>query len=436
MKKISRLTAVLLLIFSISFAQSKIIVTSNFPDAKIFKMAGNTKIEPALGVGSIELRLSKKERNRIVIEKEGFEPLIQEYPRTRKWSKNIQVSLENRVVEINAEPYDAEIYIDGNYIGVKNHKLIVIKDESPTLEVKKKGYKSIIKTYYNSEGKEVPPLRDLLKLEDRIVQVKVSPADSEIFLNQNPKGIGSAEVVIPKNECVLVQVKKEGFVLEEKVFCNKENDVIPPFNYHFTLNDRIVKIVSTPNDAEIKVDGKIVGVGDYDLKVAKNNCVEVIVFKDSYLTVKKNYCNSKDYQEPPIRDHIELIEDEAYKTSISTDLANVNFTIAVNPDILEQDAWKLLSSIVTTEFDVLEVIDKDTGYMRTAWQVQSFNGKSTIRTRIIVKLGDSNPLKYVMKISSERADGVVSVKDDQEFEEWSRILKKYKNIIEEAQSRL
>jgi len=74
--------------------------------------------------------------------------------------------------------------------------------------------------------------------------------------------------------------------------------------------------------------------------------------------------------------------------------------------------------------------------MRTAWQVQSFNGKSTIRTRVFVKLGDSNPLKYVIKISSERADGLVSVKDDQEFEEWNRILKKYQNIIEEAQSRL
>lgn len=41
-----------------------------------------------------------------------------------------------------------------------------------------------------------------------------------------------------------------------------------------------------------------------------------------------------------------------------------------------------------------------------------------------------------MKISSERADGAVSVKDNQKFDEWGRILKKYKNIIEEAQSRL
>ncbi|MEX1384498.1 hypothetical protein, partial [Lutibacter sp.] len=231
------------------------------------------------------------------------------------------------------------------------------------------------------------------------------------------------------------QVRKDGFINEEKVFCNKENEGSIPINHHFNLTDRLVKVEATPSDAEIVVDGKVVGVGTYDLKVPFNNCVEVIIKKESFLNIKKNYCNSNDYQEPPLRDHLELIEDEAHKQSISTDLANVNFTIAVRPEIVEDDAWKLLGSIVTTEFDVLEVIDKETGYMRTAWQVEGFNG-STIRTRVIVKLGDSNPLKYVMKISSERAEGAVSVKDDQDFEEWSRILKKYKNIIEEAQSRL
>lgn len=89
-----------------------------------------------------------------------------------------------------------------------------------------------------------------------------------------------------------------------------------------------------------------------------------------------------------------------------------------------------------SEFDVLEVTDKETGYIRTAWEVQSFNGESTIRTRVIVKMADSNPLKYMIKIASERADKVVSVKDDQEFEEWNRILKRYQYIIEEAQARL
>ncbi|WP_298366697.1 hypothetical protein [uncultured Lutibacter sp.] len=433
MKKIFTFIALFFCLTSI-YSQSKITLTANYPDATFYKVVGNEIIRPALGAGVIVLKLEKKELNKIILVKEGFQSVIKQFPRTNKWPKEVQVNIENRVVDVSVEPYDAGIYVDGQLAGNKTHKLIIKKDASLTVEVKKKGYKTESKIFSNKIGKETP-LTSSIVLKDKIVQIKASPVNSEIFVNKISQGIGSAEVVIPQDECVFVQVKKDGYIGDEKVFCNKEMDVDPPLNYQFKLTDRLVKIESSPDDSEIFVDGKVVGVGSYDLKVSSDNCVEVISAKEGYLSVKKNYCNSKDYQEPPLRDHIELKIDEAHRQSISTDLANVNFTIVVNPEIQEIDAWKLLGSIVTTEFDVLEVIDKETGYMRTAWQVQGFDG-STIRTRIIVKLGDSNPLKYVMKISSERAEGSVSVKDDQEFEEWSRILKKYKNVIEEAQSRL
>lgn len=426
-----------LLIFELALAQSKITISANFPDAQFYKMRGNTIIQPALGIGSIQLKLEKKEQNRIIVMKEGYQALIQEYPRSRKWPKNVIVSLENRIVEINAEPYDANIYVNGSFAGQKTHKVVVRKGENVTVELKKKGFKSFSKTYYNVIGQETPPISEYLKLVDRVINIRVNPADADIIVDKKKVGIGVAEVIIPENQCVSVRVEKEGYISEEQVFCNKASEVDPPFSQTFQLKDRLVKIVSTPSDAEIKVDGKVVGVGEYDLKIQSNNCVEVIFLKEGYLTVKKNYCNSKEFQEPPIRDHIELMEDEAWSSSVETDLANVNFNIVVNPEITEDQAWKLLSSIVTTEFDVLEVTDKETGYLRTSWQVRSFKGSGTIRTRVIVKLGDSNPLKYVIKISSERSDKVgVNVKDDQLFTEWPRILKKYQYIIEEAQSRL
>jgi len=435
-KKITFLTYFTITFFSISvFSQSKIIVTCNHADAKIFKMVGEDKIEPAIGIGSVELRLSKKEMNKIVLEKEGYEPVIRSFPRTRKWPKNIQVNMESRLVSFNSEPFDASIYLDGTYVGKKSAQLIIPKGGQINVELRKEGFKPVSKTYYNQDGKDIAPLKDGLILVDRIVQVKVIPSDSEIFVDNSSQGIGSATVSIPKGKCVLIKAEKEGFIGSEKVICNKENEEIPPLKHQFNLIDRLIKIATTPDNAEIYVDGKVVGVGVYDLKVSKNECVEVLISKDGFLQTIKNYCNTKDFQEPPSRDHIKLDEDEAFMTSVSTDLANVNFNIVVREGIEEAEAWKLLSQIVTTEFDVLEVIDKETGYLRTAWEVQGFKG-STIRTRVIVKMGDSDPLKYIMKISSERAEGRKSVKDDQSFEEWSRILKKYKNIIEEAQSRL
>jgi hypothetical protein len=54
-----------------------------------------------------------------------------------------------------------------------------------------------------------------------------------------------------------------------------------------------------------------------------------------------------------------------------------------------------------------------------------------------VKLGDTSPLKYIVKIASEQSGfAKTSVKDDDAFEEWDRILNSYKDIINELQARL
>jgi hypothetical protein len=437
MKLIKMILLGLALAFSTNavFSQ-KIQITVNYADAKIYALAGNTILNPAIGTGSVEIKLDKNDANRIVIIKEGFEPLVQEYSKSQKWPKEIRVNLENRMVEITAEPFDADIYVNGTNVGREKYNLILPKGKSQTIEVKKAGFATNKKVYYNQDGQEDPPFKDHLVLESRLVEVSVTPADADIFVNEKLVSKSSEDVIIHPNECVTVRVEKEGYTSEEQVFCNSKKDQEPPVSYSFSLNDRVVKVNTTPETAEIKMNGKIVGSGSYEVKVPNNECAEVIVFKDGFISRKLNYCNSKEYQAPPVTDHIELVEDEAYKTSVSTDMANVNVTIEVNKSISEGEAWKLLSSIVMSEFDVLEVTDKETGYIRTAWQVQSFNNESTIRTRVIVKLGDSDPLKYVLKIASERADKVVSVKDDQDFEEWNRILKRYQYIMEEAQARL
>lgn len=117
------ITLVLVLFcFNLTFSQKKITITANFPDAEFFKMQGTTVLRPALGVGSIELKLDKKDLNRIIVMKKGYEPLIQEYLRTRKWTKNIQVVLENRIVVLTTEPYDANIYVKGRTLEQKAKK--------------------------------------------------------------------------------------------------------------------------------------------------------------------------------------------------------------------------------------------------------------------------------------------------------------------------
>jgi hypothetical protein len=169
------------------------------------------------------------------------------------------------------------------------------------------------------------------------------------------------------------------------------------------------------------------------IKLSRGNCLPVKVEKTGFITSEIQYCYEKAAK---ITRHIQLQRDDAYDASISNDYANKDFEVEVNKDFKEEDAWKVISQIVTSYFDNLEMADKATGYLKTSWQTKSFS-LVTIRTRIIVKQSSSTPLKYKLKLISEYANSSgVSVKDDDRFKEWDRILRTYEQIISEFQSRL
>ena len=129
-------------------------------------------------------------------------------------------------------------------------------------------------------------------------------------------------------------------------------------------------------------------------------------------------------------------KDESYESSSKTDNANIDFAVEVNKKLTEAEAWKLANQIVKNYIDDVVQMDKETSYLMTAWKIQSFPSK-TIRTRVIMKLSNSNPLAYKIKIESQYSEEErVSAKDDEKFKDWDRILKKYDNLINEFQSRL
>jgi len=204
-------------------------------------------------------------------------------------------------------------------------------------------------------------------------------------------------------------------------------------NPAFAGKKKILFSTSEP-DAQIYIDGKLMGSGQVEVIVLSNSCVTVRVEKIGFLIETINFCNKKGSAVPPKSYYVQMRRDDAYDASVQTDIANIDIEIKTSKD--ELDAWKLLSQIITSYFDVLEVTDRETGYLRTSWVVQSFQ-QNTIRSRVIVKLGNSDPLAYKVKLVSEesRAPGT-SVKNDELFREWDRVLRKFENIQEELRSRL
>jgi len=195
-----------------------------------------------------------------------------------------------------------------------------------------------------------------------------------------------------------------------------------------------VRFSCSEPDAKIFVDGKLMGTGELELIVPAYACVVVKVEKTAFLNGTIEFCNKPNYNPPPKSYHMVLDKDDAYDASEATDIANIDIEVKTKKP--EMEAWKLLSQIITTYFDVIEVTDRETGYLRTSWVVQTFKQR-TIRTRMIVKLASSDPLAYKIKLVSEQANAPqMSVKNDEYFKEWDRVLRKYKEVIFEIQSRL
>jgi hypothetical protein len=197
---------------------------------------------------------------------------------------------------------------------------------------------------------------------------------------------------------------------------------------------RTITVSASQNDANLFIDGKPAGSGQTNVLVLGNSCVTVRAERAGYLDEVVTFCNRKDAAKLPKSYYIEMRRDEAYDASVQTDIANVDVEIRTKRKM--DEAWRILNQIVTSYIDVIEITDKETGYLRTSWELQSFSG-NTIRTRIIVRLGSDDPLAFRIKLVSEqsRAPGT-SVKADELYREWDRVLRKYANLITEAQSRM
>lgn len=190
--------------------------------------------------------------------------------------------------------------------------------------------------------------------------------------------------------------------------------------------------INTENDAKIFVDGKLVNNTSTEIKVGAYAQVNVRVEKAGYITQERNYINDGKHTLPST-DYIKLEKDDAYENSMVTNLANQDIDVRTSHN--EDDSWKLINRIITGYFDVIAVTDKATGYMCTAWVVKSFKA-ATIRTRLIIKTGNTDPLTYKAKLVSEIAPPGVAASSDESFRNWDRLLRTFENVVPELQSRL
>jgi hypothetical protein len=196
------------------------------------------------------------------------------------------------------------------------------------------------------------------------------------------------------------------------------------------VRDEKIKVSCSAPDASITVNGKSAGNGGAEVKLLANSCMKISASKEGFYAKSVEFCNNG-FTKLPKAHYIELEQDLAFEASVKTDIANVD--INIRPKKSQTESWKAINSLVLQYIDAIEISDKENFYLRTAWVASSFNS-GLIRTRVIIKT--NGPEQFTIKILSEKADPGASIKEDEKFKEWDRVLRKYSKIIEEIQNRL
>lgn len=453
-KKLFFITA--LFISFLANAQKEVSVTAIPADAEIFEISGNG-IAIKKGVGSVMLKLDKDKAVTLEVRKSGFVSEKKTFLREKDGVPSATIELTQRVVQVNASPADAMILINGAEIGKSPKTISIEKGVSITIDIKKPGFLSQSKTLYNKQGEEVPEITYLFTLEDRIISIKSEPQDATILVDGKKRGEGTAQIIIPKDKCVVVRVEKQSFISNEVTYCNKELENAPPLTDLIKLKDRSIQINAMPEDSRIFIDGKEVSKGSYSMKLNAGKCSELLVLKSGYVGYKSTLCNQTDATPPEGNYAIQLKEDEAYLQSEQSSIANKNFNLIIeNSAITPLDAWKKLVSIIQSYFDEIETVDFSTSYLKTNWVGKTFNVgsdfKSMIRTRVIITYGgeankynikilseitkpESNCVKSANDFNSSSKSSSLTATNDECFEPVDRILRKYSDLISEIQRR-
>lgn len=416
----------------------KLILTAQPAQASIYRLKAQDNSLVLLGTGRAEFKLEKNDPNTVVVRLDGYRDVRRTFPREQKYpDKNFTLFLSKRVVKITAQPYDASIVVNGEPRGQRSLELEVDEGQPTTVEVKKRGFNTLRRTYRFERNGEMPPMAERLDLVDRLVTVTTTPTGAEILREGTKIGDGSADVVVPAGACVAVVAQKTGFVAAEANYCNKENVAAPPFEDRLQLKGRAV-VVSAAPEARILVNDKVAGSGTFTVRVNEGSCANVRVERDGFIPYVREYCAQPNAPEPPLEDPVSLEPDESFDASVQNEQANINITLEAGKTKTEEQAWKLVSSIILGSFDILENSDSETGYLRTAWQMKPYaGGRVLIRTRVILKRSSSDPVRYTIKLVSERnrVPGMTS-KDDENFVPWDRVLKTYSDLVPELQSRI
>jgi formylglycine-generating enzyme required for sulfatase activity len=167
----------------------------------------------------------------------------------------IEIVGEKKLIEIPitiiSNPTGADVFIDDEYKG--NGRSFKAEEGIHSIELRMEGYKTVQKEIGISETATLFEFK-LEEIELQLVTIRSTPEKARIFINDVEVGITNKQLFYYPGEYNLVLAKSTYETIADTITIveNDENT----FNYTFTKTTAILTIVSTPEDAEIYINGE------------------------------------------------------------------------------------------------------------------------------------------------------------------------------------
>ena len=193
-------------------------------------------------------------------------------------------------------------------------------------------------------------------------------------------------------------------------------------------------IYVTPEEAKIYYNGHEVGNGTYQIKFKRSDDFAIFKFEaPGYITKKVKVFRTN----PNKTLTYALLKDEAMANSVGgedgVDIANKFFVIKAKDGLSEMDVWKRIVNIAINHFENIETMDKDAGWIKTAWIYDDFPGQS-VRTKLEVRSQYSSDDKLTCRVKVYSEISESNTKKDEAFQQYDRVLRKYNDIVTELQT--
>ena len=203
--------------FEVDLIDRVVTVNTNLADAKIFANGAELGVQPR------EVVIPQGKSVTVEVKKPGFQTqqMIyyniagQEQPELSHF-----FTMENRLVQIKADPADAEIYAEHKKLGQGTADIIINKGQCVDVQVERQGFVSVKKIYCNRENAAPIPLTEEIKLKDRVITINAFPSDAKIFVNNAEQGTTPQSITITQGQSVTVEVKKPGYRTQTTTYYN------------------------------------------------------------------------------------------------------------------------------------------------------------------------------------------------------------------------